>query len=71
MGRYRLSVVVPAFNEVDRIASTVERLRATLEPAVGAGELQILVVDDGSTDDTADAAARAGAEVLRQERESR
>jgi putative flippase GtrA len=67
VGRYRLSVVVPAYNEGDRIALAVERLRATLEPAVGAGDLQILVVDDGSTDNTADAAARAGAEVLRQD----
>jgi putative flippase GtrA len=65
-GRYRLSVVVPAFDEVDRIASTVERLRATLEPAVGKNELQILVVDDGSSDDTAGVAGRAAADVLRQ-----
>lgn len=65
-GRYRLSVVLPAYEESARIGDTVRRLRDALTPVVG-NDLQILVVDDGSTDDTAGVAERAGADVLRQD----
>jgi glycosyltransferase involved in cell wall biosynthesis/putative flippase GtrA len=61
---YRLSVVLPAFNEGERIAQSVETLRATLGGEIGADNLQVLVVDDGSTDDTASEAQAAGADVL-------
>lgn len=54
----RLVVVVPAYQEAPTIAGLVERLRATVPQA------PLLVVDDGSTDGTAAAAAAAGAEVL-------
>ncbi len=63
MGGPRLSVVIPAFREGDRIATTVRRLRAELGPAVG-GELEIVVVDDGSGDDTAGQAESAGADQV-------
>lgn len=65
-GSYRLTVVVPAFNEEARIAETVTTLRETLVPAIGTDSLQILVVDDGSSDDTATRAKAAGADVLLQ-----
>lgn len=65
-GEVRLSIVVPAYREAAGIADTIEKLRATLGPVVGEDELEILVVDDGSPDDTADAAELAGATVLRQ-----
>lgn len=68
-GRYRLSVVIPAYNEAGRIAATVAALRAALAPVVGE-DLQVLVVDDGSADATASIAASAGADVLVQ-RENR
>ncbi|NNE96681.1 MAG: glycosyltransferase [Acidimicrobiales bacterium] len=63
-GHFRLSVVVPAFNEADRIADSIQALRGALVSEVGDDELQILIVDDGSTDDTASAARNAGADVL-------
>jgi glycosyltransferase involved in cell wall biosynthesis len=54
-----LSVVVPAFREAERIATTIEQIRRELLPAVGEGELEVVVVDDGSGDGTAEAAASA------------
>ena len=53
------SVVIPAFDEADVIADVVSGLRRS------ADWHQILVVDDGSHDRTGDAAAAAGAEVIR------
>jgi glycosyltransferase involved in cell wall biosynthesis len=53
------SVVVPAYNEAASIAGVVRAL------AAAAAWLEILVVDDGSTDDTAAQAESAGARVLR------
>jgi glycosyltransferase involved in cell wall biosynthesis len=47
-----LSVVVPAYNEVARITPTLEKLSAFLER--GERSYELVVVDDGSTDGTAD-----------------
>jgi dolichyl-phosphate beta-glucosyltransferase len=69
-GRYRLSVVIPAYRESDRIADTVARVRAELS-SLGASALQIVVVDDGSDDDTADRAQAAGADLVLRERPNR
>ena len=57
--RPEVSVVIPAYQEGARIARVVHRalLHAT----------EVLVVDDGSDDDTARAAEAAGATVLRHE----
>lgn len=54
-----LSVIVPARDEV----ANVGVLLATLVPQLRAGD-EVLVVDDHSTDRTADAAVAAGARVL-------
>ncbi|HEX7094569.1 MAG TPA: glycosyltransferase [Acidimicrobiales bacterium] len=68
-GRYRLTVVVPAYREQERIARTVERLRSELAPIADNGGLEIVVVDDGSDDATATHARAAGADqVLELER---
>ena len=53
------SVVIPAFNEAASIAAVVRGLTSA------ARWLEILVVDDGSTDDTGANAAAAGARVIR------
>lgn len=52
----RVIAVIPAYNESQRIAVVVER---TLKFVDG-----VVVSNDGSTDDTADAARRAGATVV-------
>lgn len=59
----RLTVVVPAFQEAERVASTILELRAALHE-VGDDGLEVVVVDDGSTDATAEEAARAGADRI-------
>ena len=57
----RISVVIPAYNAAAYIAATIASARAqTLAP------LEIIVVDDGSKDETAVVAAQCGATVLRQ-----
>jgi glycosyltransferase involved in cell wall biosynthesis len=55
-------VLIPANDEAARIADTVAAARAL------GGDPRVLVIDDGSTDETAKHAASAGAEVLRLER---
>jgi dolichyl-phosphate beta-glucosyltransferase len=62
-GRPRLSVVVPAFGEGRRIGDTVAALVATLSEQAGARP-EIIVVDDGSLDDTSDRARAAGADQV-------
>jgi glycosyltransferase involved in cell wall biosynthesis len=55
----RLVAVVPAWNEEGAIATVIEEI-----VRVGP-EIEVVVVDDASTDDTADVAERNGATVLR------
>jgi len=63
-GDVRLSIVVPAYHEEARIASSIERIRIELVHLHDAGELEIVVVDDGSSDGTAEAARGAGADQV-------
>jgi glycosyltransferase involved in cell wall biosynthesis len=55
----RVSVVIPAMNEAGAIAGVVSDL------AAAAAWHEILVIDDGSSDETAGRAAAAGARVIR------
>ncbi|MEU4677483.1 bifunctional polysaccharide deacetylase/glycosyltransferase family 2 protein [Micromonospora sp. NPDC023737] len=62
--RAPVSVIVPAYNEAANIAATVRSLVASHYPA-----LEVIVVDDGSTDGTADIVERMrlrGVRVIRQ-----
>jgi len=54
-----VSIVIPAMNEADAIGSVVSQLRAA------AAWREIIVVDDGSADETAARAREAGACVVR------
>jgi glycosyltransferase involved in cell wall biosynthesis len=54
-----ISVILPARNEQGAVGDTVRRVLALLPAA------QVIVVDDGSVDDTARLAEQAGAQVLR------
>jgi glycosyltransferase involved in cell wall biosynthesis len=60
----RVAAIIPALNEAPAIGTTVRGLRA-LEGAVLD---RIIVVDNGSTDDTGARAREAGAEVVREPR---
>ena len=55
----KISVIIPAFNETAIIASLVCEIKK-LHP-----DFEIIVIDDGSTDDTASSAGQAGAIVYR------
>lgn len=53
----RVLIIVPAWNEQDAIAQTIAEIRSR------APGVDLLVIDDGSSDDTAKRAAAAGATV--------
>lgn len=55
---HRWLVVMPAHNEAGRVGAVIQQIRAEL----GDGA-EVLVVDDGSSDGTAEEARRAGASV--------
>jgi|WetSurMetagenome_2_1015567.scaffolds.fasta_scaffold172835_2 glycosyltransferase involved in cell wall biosynthesis len=59
-----LSVVIPAYNEEEGIGATLAEVHRAL---TGLGDYEVVVVDDGSTDRTAEIAGR-DARVIRHER---
>ena len=58
----KVCVLLPAFNEADRVAAVV---RGTLALSLKDAALEVVVVDDGSSDATSERAAQAGARVVR------
>lgn len=57
--QYSLLIIVPAFNEANNLAGTIADLNKYVPWA------DVLVVDDGSTDDTSQVAKSLGCRVLR------
>lgn len=64
MKRPDVTVVVPAFNEERSIAACLESLRGQSFP----GEIEVIVVDNGSRDRTVEIAEQLGARVIRERR---
>ncbi len=59
--RDKIAVVIPAYNEADSVGDVIRQI-----PREVCGEpTAVLVVDDGSRDDTGEASAKAGAVVAR------
>jgi FkbM family methyltransferase len=58
----RVSVVIPCHNMADTLAETVASVRASAFD----GEIEVIVVDDGSTDASADLARELGVTLLSQ-----
>jgi glycosyltransferase involved in cell wall biosynthesis len=58
-----ISVVIPAYNEADAIVAQIESVRHTL--ATAGYDYEIIVVDDGSTDNTAAEALSVQSKVFR------
>lgn len=59
---YSFSVIVPAFNEEDYITDCLKSLKAQNYP----GKIETIVVDNASTDETAEIAKKNGAIVIRE-----
>ena len=58
-----VTVIIPAYNEGDVVYDTVKAINQAF---IGSGHtFEIIVVDDGSNDDTAQKASLAGAKVIR------
>jgi len=55
-----ISVIIPAYNEEDIVAETIDSVRAHCGQAVA----EIIVVDGGSTDQTVELAKQTSAEVI-------
>lgn len=59
-----ITLILPAYNEKDGVDETIKAASAVLSDA-GYEDFEVLVVDDGSTDETAKVAEKSGARVVR------
>ena len=59
----KATLVIPAYNERDRIGSSLEAIARWRETRPGGYEWEVLLVDDGSTDGTAEIARNAAREA--------
>tara|TARA_B100000073_G_scaffold8456_2_gene7160 strand:+ start:388 stop:1119 length:732 start_codon:yes stop_codon:yes gene_type:complete len=56
----RISVILPAYRAAPLVAEAIQRIRDDVQPA----EVEIIVVDDGSKDETANIARESGADEV-------
>jgi glycosyltransferase involved in cell wall biosynthesis len=57
----KVTIIIPAYNEAEVIGSVVDGIRTV----AGDDDWEILVVDDGSSDETSERASRSGVRVVR------
>jgi rSAM/selenodomain-associated transferase 2 len=62
-----LSIIIPTYNEADQIGSTISKIHA----ANGQHQIEIIVVDGGSSDETIKIAKACGARAILSERKGR
>lgn len=60
-----ISILIPAYNEADKIGDTV---RAACQLKMKFPNLEVIVVDDGSTDKTSQVSQEAGADIVHKQR---
>ena len=61
----RISLIIPAFEEADRIAGTLSTVNSELRSSLQkSDDIEVIVVDDGSNDATSEIARKAGADVV-------
>ena len=58
-----ISIIIPAYNEENAIAETIEQVRAIM--TASSYDYELIVVDDGSTDATGQRARQTGVRVIR------
>ena len=58
-----ISILVPAYNEADSIGATIRQLRSVMGGTQC--DYEIIVIDDGSGDETADLAEKESVRVIR------
>jgi glycosyltransferase involved in cell wall biosynthesis len=63
-----LSLIIPCLNEEESLPNTLTRAKRAFEKALENEELEIVVVDNASTDRSAEVAREHGARVLREEK---
>ncbi len=59
-----LSIVIPAYNEEDYLPQTLATIQQAIHAYQSAAGVEVIVVDNGSSDATADHARRLGATVV-------
>ena len=64
---HKFSIIIPTYNEADQIANTIK----IVQDANDQHQIEIIVADGGSTDDTINVAQQCGATVVRSERKGR